>query len=361
MINCLLALVMTVGSYGSADDYTIHSYSFDTLTGSVAPIDSLNGVSNPSFLTFADGGATLLTVNEDEGATAGVTMLRSDCEGHYIPVAYSPTSADGSTVGAAPCHIAVTPDGRHAVTANYLGGSISLFDFDSDSGYLSTPTVYTYEGKGADKERQASPHPHFTAFTPDGKLMVVNDLGTDCIYTYMMDDDGTPMIGARRDVPLLPGSGPRHCVFLPGEYDGVYHGYLINEIDGHVVWFKYDPMTGLIIPMTRTLADFAHGEGSADIHLSPDGRFVYVSNRLKGDGIVTFSINQDDFSLTPVGFTPTGAHPRNFALTPDGNWLVVACRDANALEVYRRDGVSGGLTRVGDPIWCPRPVCVLFN
>lgn len=361
MISCLLTLVMTVGSYGSADDHTIHTYDFDTHIGSVTPIDSLSGISNPSFLAFAEGGATLLTVSEDEGTTAGVTMLHSDREGHYVPVAYSPTSSGNITDGGAPCHIAVTPDGCHAVTANYLGGSISVYKFDTARDSLSSPEIYTFEGEGADKMRQASPHPHFISFTPDGRLMLVNDLGTDCIYTYPMDADGGPMIGARRDVPLLAGSGPRHCVFLPEPHDDTYTGFLINEIDGHVVMFFYDPMTGLIIPMTRMLADYAHGQGSADIHLSPDGRYLYVSNRLKGDGIVIFSVNQSDFSLTPVGFTPTGTHPRNFAITPDGNWLVVACRDSNAIEVYKRDSESGVLTRVGEPVWCNKPACILFN
>lgn len=358
IINFLLALVMTVGSYGSKEEYTIHSYDFDTLTGNVTPLDSLSGVSNPSYLAFANAGATLLAVNEDEGSTAGLTKLHSDGKGHYTPVGYMATSPGKPALGGAPCHLAVTPDGRHAITANYLGGSISVFELDDD---ISHPVVHPFEGAGSDKVRQASPHPHFTTFTPDGRLMIVNDLGTDRIYTYPIDADGSPMIGARRDVYMLAGSGPRHSVFLPDERDGHYIGYLINEIDGHVVMFKYDALTGLIVPMTRTLADYAHGEGSADIHLSPDGRYLYVSNRLKGDGIAVFSVNQSDFSITPAGFTPTGTHPRNFAITPDGNWLVVACRDSNSIEVYRRDLESGALTCVGAPVWCNKPVCILFN
>lgn len=352
MLSASLGLIMLVGSYGSAQDTTFHTYSFDNSNGRAVLKQSLSGITNPSFLTVADSGDAILTVNENGGAAAGVTMMRrcGDDKFTYQPVASAPAE------GADPCHIVISPDGKYAVTSNYSGGSVSIIPFDAETASFGQTTVIPFTGSGPVAGRQDSPHAHFTSFTPDGKLMIVDDLGTDRLHVFPLGDDGLPVVERMYDIMIEPGSGPRHLV-----YDNkAENAYLINEIGGTVTHLRYDKKRATLIPLKYTLADYEHGAGSADIHLSPDGRFLYVTNRLKGDGIAVFAVDKNDGSLTPAGFTPTGRHPRNFAITPDGRWLLAACRDDNRIEVFRRNADDGSLT-LTDTIPCPKPVCIIFR
>lgn len=351
MHSAILGLIMLVGSYGSAQDTTFHTYDFDSTNGRAVLMQSLPGITNPSFLTVDDNGETILTVNENGGAAAGVTMMRrsGDNKFTYLPVASAPTE------GADPCHIVISPDGKYAVTSNYSGGSVSIIPFDTETASFGETTVIPFTGSGPVAGRQDSPHAHFTTFIPDGRLMITNDLGTDRLHVFPIGEDGLPVIEKMYGTQLAPGSGPRHLVFD----NKAENAYLINEIGGTVTHLRYDKKNETLTPVSDTLADYEHGAGSADIHLSPDGRFLYVTNRLKGDGIAVFAVDENDGSLTPAGFTPTGRHPRNFALTPDGHWLLCACRDDNRIEVYRRNTDNGSLT-LSDTIPCPKPVCIIF-
>ena len=102
------------------------------------------------------------------------------------------------------------------------------------------------------------------------------------------------------------------------------------------------------------------GGGSADIHLSPDGRFLYASNRLKEDGISTFEVAEGG-ELRKIDYTHTGRHPRNFTLTPAGDYLLVAVRDDDRIEVFRRDAATGVLTATCVTLDISRPVCLVWR
>lgn len=112
--------------------------------------------------------------------------------------------------------------------------------------------------------------------------------------------------------------------------------------------------------MQTIQADMLDARGSADIHLSPDGRHLYASNRLKGDGLAIFQINGEDGTLTKVGYQPTGIHPRNFIITPNGKYVLVACRDTNEIQVFARDASTGLLTDTRQSIKTTKPVCLKF-
>lgn len=342
---------MLVGSYGAASDTTFHTYNFDCQTGKATLCQALSGLENPSFLAIADSGKTVFAVYENQSTSSGLTMLKrdGDAAANYTPVAFSPVG------GAAPCHVVISPNGKYAVTSNYSGGSVTIVPIDSNSTTFGTPSTIQFYGSGPVSDRQATPHAHFTSFTPDGKLMVVDDLGTDKLHVFPLGEDGFPLFDDMTDVDIAPGSGPRHLVY---DSSGK-NAYLINEIGGTVTHLRYDSDNATLTPVSYILADYEHGEGSGDIHLSPDGRFLYASNRLKGDGLAIFAVDQTDGSLTPAGFNSTGIHPRNFAITPDGNWLLVGCRDDNQIEVYRRNPTDGSLTKTSS-IPCPKPVCILF-
>ena len=347
-----LGLIMLVGSYGTPADTTFHVYRFDCQSGAAELRQALSGLSNPSYLTMTDNGETVITVNENPDATAAVTMLKKDKgSSGYRQVATQLTG------GADPCHVVIAPNGKYIVTANYSGGSVTSIPFDSKTQTFGSATIMKFDGSGPIADRQQSPHPHFISFTPDNSAMVVDDLGSDCLHVLPLDSSGHPVFEDMTDVTLSPGAGPRHLVY---DSSG-RNAYLINEISGTVTHLVYNSADTTLTPIGDILADYYNAAGSADIHLSPDGRFLYVSNRLKGDGIMTFAVNENDGSLTSAGFTSTGKHPRNFAITPDGNWLLVACRDEDVIEVYSRNSEDGSLTLTDHSIRCPKPVCIIFQ
>ncbi len=157
------------------------------------------------------------------------------------------------------------------------------------------------------------------------------------------------------NVQVDPGAGPRHLAWAPNGRNA----YLLSELSGQIFVLKYEEEKLSIIQTLQ--ADTLNAAGSADVHVSPDGEFVYASHRLQGDGITIWKVNHEDGTLTKVGFQPTGIHPRNFGITPGGELLLCACRDSNKVQIFRRDRQTGLLTDTGRAIEMPRPTCVQFH
>ncbi|MEG1564080.1 MAG: beta-propeller fold lactonase family protein, partial [Bacteroides sp.] len=155
-------------------------------------------------------------------------------------------------------------------------------------------------------------------------------------------------------VNITPGSGPRHLTFSP---NGKF-AYLISELSGNVTVFDY--ADGRLNQIQSITADTLRAKGSADIHLSPDGKYLYASNRLKEDGIAIFAADEVKGTLAKVGYQLTGIHPRHFNITPNGMFLLVACRDSNLIQVFERDTSTGLLTDTGKNISINKPACVQF-
>lgn len=347
-------LYMLVGSYGPADQEGIKVYKFNQATGEGQYVSGVKGISNPSYQTVSKDGKRVYSVGEDDGGTACANALTFDAATGTLTLINSQP-----TQGAAPCHIALSPEEDYVVTANYNGSNISLFPLDEE-GRLKPGQTIGFEGSGPDKERQAIPHLHFVYFTPDNHYLLANDLGTDRIHRFPLNTrqkgSNTPLVDRQRasDIRLTPGSGPRHAVFSA---DGRF-AYLITELSGEVMAFTYD---GDSLRLMQTIqADTLDARGSADIHLSQDGRFLYASNRLKGDGLAIFHVNPEDGTLSKAGYQPTGIHPRNFVLTPNGQYLLVACRDIDEIQIFARDASTGLLTDTGRRIKTTKPVCLKF-
>lgn len=347
-------LYMLVGSYGPADQEGIKVYKFNQAIGEGQYVSGVKGISNPSYQTVSKDGKRVYSVGEDDGGTASAHTLTFDAATGTLTLINSQP-----TQGAAPCHIALSPEEDYVVTANYNGSNISLFPLDG-KGRLKPGQTIGFEGSGPDKERQAIPHLHFVYFTPDNRYLLANDLGTDRIHSFPLNTrqkgSNTPLVDRQRasDILLAPGSGPRHAVFSA---DGRF-AYLITELSGEVMAFTYD---GDSLRLMQTIqADTLDARGSADIHLSQDGRFLYASNRLKGDGLAIFRINTKDGTLSKAGYQPTGIHPRNFVLTPNGQYLLVACRDTDEIQIFARDASTGLLTDTGRRIKTTKPVCLKF-
>ena len=341
-------LTLIAGSYAPASDEGIRMFTFDQETGESTPVCGLRGISNPSYLTITDDGRHVYAVGENKEDSATVHLVLLD------PAAGKMRLADTKRVhGADPCHLAITPDSAHLVTANYSGGSITLFPLKAD-GSLEEGLVLRFSGSGPDKGRQEQAHMHSIYFSPEGQWLMADDLGSDCIRMFPLAAQTRLGIDTTRarQVEVAPGSGPRHATFDTAGR----HLYLLDELKGDVVVWNYSD--GHLTQTQSIQADSVGARGSADIHLSPDGKFLYASNRLKADGIAIFQVDSASGKLTRIGYQDTGAHPRNFAITPNGKFLLVACRDTDQIEIYSRDATTGMLTDTGKRINMPKPVVV---
>lgn len=343
---------MIVGTYTSNGSHGIYSLGFDQENGNFTFLDSLSAV-NPSFVTFSPDGSKIYAVNEVENDEAGVSSINFDKATGKMTLVNGAATHSG-----APCYIST--NGKFVATANYGGGSISIFPLAPDGSLLPLDTLYMGAVGGPDSTRQEAPHVHCVEFSPDGKYLYASDFSADRLLTFKISDDGagiSPVLnedGQQVTVPVEPDYGPRHIIF---DSEGK-HAYVIGELSGKITVFDYN--NGKLVASQVVDADPYDGRGSADIHLSPDGKFLYASNRLKGDGIAIFSVNTENGQLTDVGYQSTGIHPRHFNITPNGKYLLVACRDTNEIEVYQRDSNSGLLTPTGEKIHIPSPVCVLL-
>ena len=346
-------LTMLVGTYTSGDSKGIYSFRLNEENGTVTPLSDV-AVENPSYLVPSSDGKFVYAVSEFSDERAAVNAFAFDKEKGTFRLLNTQ-----KTGGEDPCYL--TTNGKQVVTANYSGGSISVFPIQKDGALLPSSSVLKYEGSGMDKERQEKPHLHCVRITPDGRYLFADDLGTDQIYKFTVNpnaDAENKELFLKEGIPAAykvePGSGPRHVTFSP---NGKY-AYLINELSGTVITFQYND--GELKEIQTIAADTVGAKGSADIHISPDGKFLYASNRLKADGIAIFRIDSENGMLTKAGYQLTGTHPRNFIITPNGKYLLVACRDSNVIQVYERNAATGLLSDIHKDIKVSKPVCIQF-
>ncbi|EAY21342.1 hypothetical protein TVAG_167170 [Trichomonas vaginalis G3] len=338
-------LTAVVGTYTDNGSKGIYSLKISQNDGSFSFLESVE-VDNPSYVILNRNNTRVYAVSEMHNEKAALVALEFEKISGQFKVINSQL-----THGMDPCHL-LLGDG-FVVTANYSSGSITVFPLDSNGGIQEASQVIKFEGTGPDKSRQEMPHAHHVYFTPDRKFLLVNDLGTDKIHKFKVNSQAPFLSETYEDINVQPESGPRHSVFTK---NGKYM-YLINELNGHVNAFVNQ--NGTLSMFQSIICDSVSARGSADIHLSPDGKFLYASNRLKQDGICIYKIDSSSGYLSKVGYQITGIHPRIFDITPNGKFLYVCCRDSNCIEVYQRS-LESGLLRKDSEIKLPHPVCIKF-
>ena len=348
-------LTMFVGTYTEGGNSKgIYTYRFNQENGTFELLSS-DTAANPSFLTLSHDGTRLYAVSEyNDGRQGAYSFDVSEDKVQLSNPVFQPTAPKYALprAGADPCHIVT--DGNYVITANYTGGDISVFPLDAE-GKLKVETQHiAFVGKTP--KRVA--HIHCIIPTPDKKYILATDLGNDRVYRFRYNKkarkNAEVLTAQRVAYEVSDGQGPRHLTFSK---DGRF-AYLIGELGGECVVLGYHK--GKLKEVQRLMADEGGERGSADIHISPDGRFLYTSHRLKKDGIAIFAIDPEKGTLTKIGYQLTGIHPRNFAITPNGKYLLVACRDDNKIQVFRRDEVTGELIDTSLNISVDKPTCVVF-
>jgi 6-phosphogluconolactonase (cycloisomerase 2 family) len=336
---------LLIGTYTEeSNSKGVYLYSFNEKTGESKELDTeMSG--NPSFVLLSEDNQYFYSVNEYNTGKQGVSSY--SIKDNKITKLNELSCDFNGKSGADPCNLLLHKN--LLISSNYTGGSFTVFDIDESSKQLKKSIQYfSYSDKS---------HIHCAILTPDKKYIFFTDLGADKIHRFTISENKeTPLIDHKivYEYKNKTQAGPRHMIFSK---DGNFF-YVICELDDLLSIFNYKD--GEINHIETIKAYDGEGKGSADIHFSNNGNFLYTSHRLKKDGISIFKVDKNKGTVEKIGYQETGIHPRNFGITPNGKYLLCACRDSNIIQIYEIDQDKGFLTNIHKDIVIDKPVCVKF-
>ncbi|HYH14612.1 MAG TPA: lactonase family protein [Flavisolibacter sp.] len=329
----------------------IYVYELNTKSGQLTKVSSVTGVHNPSYLTVSPNGRFVYACTESKTANAGsVSSFQFDLQNRTLTFLNSQRSG-----GENPVYVNVHENGKWLVNANYTQGSVSVYPLLANGTIDSSAQNIQYTEGSINEGRQDRSHIHAAVFSPQQNYLFLPDLGADMIRSYAFNNDQKAPLHSKGFTSAVPGSGPRHFTFHP---NGKY-AYCIEELSGTISAYIY--RNGALDSLQRIAthpAALLEGYESADIHLSPDGRFLYATNRGQENNIAIFSVRKDG-RLKPVGYQSTfGNHPRTFAVDPSGQFLIVTNVVSENVVVFKRNRKTGLLKKVEQDIHITNVSCV---
>lgn len=354
MMTALLALApmatFYIGTYTSPDGARgIYRAQLNLETGEISTPSLAIAAENPSFVALHPSRKFLYAVHETGTGEASAYRVEA---GGDLKLINTKTG-----VGAYACHLAVDAPGKNLFTASYGGGTLMNFPIGSD-GALKDPTFdFKNSGTGPDASRQEGPHMHAAYPSVNGKHVYACDLGTDEILRFDLDSNAHRVsLASPRSTKTVPGGGPRHLALSKNGK----HAYVCDEMLSSVTAFDIDSEGRFTRRGTlSTLPAPTPGNSTAEIHLHPTGKWLYVSNR-GHNSLAVYDVAADG-SLSRRAVVPVGVKtPRGFAVDSSGKWIVVAGQDSNDLTSIAVDLNSGNLTPSGKTVSSPRPVCIIF-
>ena len=336
--------ILYVGTYTQKGE-GIYVYEFDRQSLSVKELQVLVNKNSPSFLEFHPNKKYLYSANEGNSTISSYAI--DQATGKLTAINDKPAQGRG------PCHVSVDPKGRFIYVSNYGSGDLAVYLLEKDGSIGALAD--TIQDKGAANQK---PHMHSIIPSADGKFVYASDLGIDKIMVYAVNQKTGKLTPAA--VPyteVKAGDGPRHFAIHP---NGNF-GYSACELASVVNSFKIVKGTGALVPLERVTmlpGDFSGKSYAADIHFSPDGKFLYASNR-GHESLAIYAVDASTGKLTIAGHADThGKHPRNFLIDEKGQLAMVTNRDNNNVVFFNRNAGNGQLTYTGKEISVPTPVCV---
>lgn len=328
------------GTYTKRSSEGIYVADFDAQTGQLSNLELLAKENNPTYLAFAKDGS-LYTVGATE-AGGGIAAYDANAQllNHVVEE------------GAPLCYVSVDEDRGLVYGANYHKGQVLVYKRQDDGSLVLSDQV-THTGSGP-HENQTSAHAHYADLTPD-KYLVACDLGCDKVFTYQVNPDGK--LEALASYQSTPGAGPRHLTFHPT----TKIAYLMCELNSTIEVLIYDGLGRfeLLQTISTLPSDYTDFNGTAAIRISKDARFVYASNR-GHDSIAVYKV-LGDATLELIEIVSShGKTPRDFILSPDNRFLIVAHQDSDNVTVFSRNAETGKLTEISHDFQVPEAVCVLF-
>lgn len=345
---------LLVGTYTNDENTNgIHVYSFDAGSGKSTFRSKVTDIKNPSYLALSTDGKNLYSVSEvGNGSIHAYSFEAKSGELKFLNSV--------SSGGDGPCYVSVDKDKSFVFAGNYSSGSLAAIRVENDGSLNPEIQAIQHETILSKDNSPAKPHVHGVVLSPDERFLLVPDLGNDKINIYNFNRNANPALQAAKTpfVSVKKGGGPRHLTFHP---NGKF-AYLILEMGAAIVVFDYkDGKLETKQTITMLKPDFKGGVEAADIHISPDGKFLYGSNRADANEIVIYSIAENG-TLTYAGRQTSLVHnPRNFAIDPSGNYLLVANQDSNEIIIFKRDRNTGLITPTEHKIAVDKPVCLKFT
>ncbi len=347
---------LLIGTYTNGTSKGIYVYKFDPSNGKTTYEQVAAGVKDPAYLAVSTDKRFVYAVNESHNpAGDSVSAFKfDDRSGKLTYINKLPS------YGNDPCYVSVDKKNKTLFVANYSSGSLSVYPLKANGSIGDTLQTIRHTGGSVDATRQKSPHVHAVILSPDEKYLIADDLGTDKVYEYDYQPNAKIPLkpAAQPTVAVDPASGPRHLVFTKN----AKHAYLAQEISAKIRAFNYaDGKLTSIQNIDMETPEFKGVNGAADIHLSPDENFLYASNRGEANDLVVYKINKTTGKLTFVQRQSTfGNAPRNFAIDPTGNFLLVANQNTDDIYTFKINKTTGKLTFTGTKLELSHPVCLKF-
>jgi 6-phosphogluconolactonase len=337
-----------VSSASMEDNAGIYRYSFNENKGNLKFMEKVGSIKVSSYLNTSSDGKYLYSVGNGKVIAFSV----SDKTGNL-------TLINSQPVTGGPCYVSVDKTGKWIFIANYGGGTINIFPFSVDTGLGNIQQTIQHKGSSVNKKRQKSAHPHMILPSPDNKFVLVTDLGADKIFIYPFDEK-TGLLDESHSsfIKSAPGSGPRHFEFHPNGKSL----YVLNELLSTVTAYNWDKINGKLSEIkTEELLpeDFMEFNKSADIHITPDGHFLYASNR-GHNSITAFEVKKDGMLNFIHRFPSGGDFPRNFYISPGGNYLLVANKHSGNIIVYKINKQNAILSKKQEIKGIASPQCIKF-
>ncbi len=351
------APLVFISAFAAGDDGAIHAYQLDTDSGRLSLVQRTTDVENPFFLALSPDRRFLYSIH----------AIAFGGEEHEQVAAYKIDGRSGrldllnrqSSLGSASCYLEVDATGKTVLVANYSTGSVAALPVQEDGSLGKAASFIQHAGSSVDPARQTGPYAHCIIVSPDNRFAYAADLGIDQVLGYRLDALGAKLSpSAQPFVRTPPGAGPRHLTFHPNGK----HLYVINELENSVTLFDYIAESGMLVErqtISTLPEDFDGKSHCADVKITPDGRFLYGTNR-GHDSIAAYAIG-DDGRLTLIRIEPSlGNGPQNLAITPDGQLLLCANMPGDNVAVFRIDPQTGVLQSAGEPISMPKPSCIML-
>lgn len=346
-----------ISAFAAGDDGAIHAYQLETKTGRLKLVHRTTDVEHPFFMAVSPDREFLYSIHAEKFGG----------EDHEQVAAYEIEGRTGrlklldhqSALGSGSCYLDVDATGKTVLVANYFTGSVASLPVMEDGSLGEASSFIQHAGSSVDPKRQDGPHAHCIVISPDNRFAYAADLGIDQVLGYRLDAATAKLSPNQQPfVKTPPGAGPRHLTFHPNGK----HVYVINELKNSVTLFDYVAASGMLIKRQTisTLPDDFDGTSyCADVKVTPNGKFLYGTNR-GHDSIAAYSVG-DDGRLTLIGMEPSlGNGPQNLAITPCGELLICANMPENNVVVFRIDPETGGLKSVGEPVSMPKPTCIML-
>lgn len=345
--NTYRLLVGTYTNTGISEG--IYSYEVDLQRGSAKVLSIAKTLPNPSFLALSHDKQRLYAVSESTDASRAGAFAFDAKSGSLTFLNSSLTGGKG------PCHIATGP--KHVITANYGGGNLTVFGKTEDGLLTELTQLIQHTGSSIHPSRQIKPHAHQVVFTSDMKYLLSCNLGTDKVMVYRYDARNVKQPLAIHDsIEVKAGSGPRHLTIS----NNGKRVYLLQELDGTVSVMSLKNGRLKLLQETSVVLKQGITTGAADIHLSPDGRYIYATNRGTANDITCFEVKKNGKLSFVEQVSTAGIGPRNFAISPDGKYLLIGNQRTDNIVIFSRDIKTGRLTNTGKEIKTGAPVSLLF-